>query len=147
MLYLKERFNAIMAMTLIFVLTGCVTQRDLEYMQAKDKNTQAYTEAELPDYKLKPNDELYIQFSSLDPAEASIFADSRGQQTTTTMDPFGASLISYSIDKDGFLLLPVLGKIQVKDRTLYWVMFPGQVIIRIPRINFPFMMLWVWLGI
>jgi polysaccharide export outer membrane protein len=118
MLYLKKRFNAIMAMTLIFVLTGCVTQRDLEYMQAKDKNTQAYTEAEMPDYKLKPNDELYIQFSSLDPAEASIFADARGQQTTTTMDPFGASLISYSIDKDGFLLLPVLGKIQVKDRTL-----------------------------
>lgn len=103
---------------MLFLLTGCVTQRDLEYMQAKDKNTKTYTEAEMPDYQLKPNDELYIQFSSLDPAEASIFADARGQQSTTTMDPYGAYLISYSIDKDGFLLLPVLGKIQVKDRTL-----------------------------
>lgn len=105
-------------MTIFFVVTGCVTQRDLEYMHAKDKNTQTYAEAEMPDYKLKPNDELYIQFSSLDPAEASIFADARGQPSTTTIDPYGAYLISYSIDKDGFLLLPVLGKIHVKDRTL-----------------------------
>jgi polysaccharide biosynthesis/export protein len=119
MFYIKKGFNTIMAMTIFFfILTGCVTQRDLEYMHAKDKNIQAYTEAEMPDYKLKPNDELYIQFSSLDPAEASIFADSRGQQSTTTMDPYGAYLISYSIDKDGFLLLPVLGKINVKDKTL-----------------------------
>jgi len=118
MLYMKKSFNVIMAVTIFFVLTGCVTQRDLEYMQARDKNIQVYTEAEMPDYKLKPNDELYIQFSSLDPAEASIFADARGQQSTATLDPYGAYLISYSIDKDGFLLLPVLGRIQVKDRTL-----------------------------
>jgi polysaccharide biosynthesis/export protein len=101
----------------LILLSGCVTQHNLEYMQTKNKNTQAYTEAEMPDYKLKPNDELYIQFSSLDPAEASIFADARGSQSNTTMDPYGAYLVSYSVDKEGFLLLPVLVKIYVKDRT------------------------------
>lgn len=103
---------------LLVQLNSCVTQRDLEYMQAKDKNTKAYTEIEMPDYKLKPNDELYIQISSLDAAEASIFADARGQQSTGIIDPYGASLMSYSVDKDGYLLLPVIGKFFVKDRTL-----------------------------
>jgi polysaccharide biosynthesis/export protein len=98
------------------LLSGCVTQHNLEYMQTKNRNTQAYIEAEMPDYKLKPNDELYIQFSSLDPAEANIFADARGGESSR-MDPYGAYLVSYSIDKEGFLLLPVLGKIYVKDRT------------------------------
>jgi polysaccharide export outer membrane protein len=109
--------NLIIGLSLI-MLTGCVTQHDLEYMQTKNLNTQVYAESEMPDYKLKPNDELYIQFSSLDPAEASIFADARGAQSSATLDPYGAYLISYSIDKDGFLLLPVLGKILVKDKTL-----------------------------
>jgi len=118
MTYLKININLILAGIALLFLSGCVTQKDLEYMQTKDKNTKAYSEAEMPDYKLKSNDELYIQISSLDAAEASIFADARGQQSNTTMDPYGASLISYSIDKDGFLLLPVLGKIYVKDRTL-----------------------------
>ena len=34
------------------------------------------------------------------------------------MSPYGASLMSYSIDKDGYLLLPVIGNIFVKDKTL-----------------------------
>jgi polysaccharide biosynthesis/export protein len=118
MRYLKINLSLIFTGIILFLYSGCVTQHDLEYMQAKNKNIQTYNEAEMPDYKLKPNDELFIQFSSLDPAEASIFADARSPQTTQTMDPYGAYLISYSIDKDGFLLLPVLGKINVKDRTL-----------------------------
>jgi polysaccharide biosynthesis/export protein len=117
MRYIKINISLIYVGIILFLYSGCVTQNNLEYMQAKNKNIQTYNEAEMPDYKLKPNDELYIQFSSLDPAEASIFSDARTQQSTQIMDPYGASLMSYSIDKEGFLLLPVLGKIYVKDRT------------------------------
>jgi polysaccharide export outer membrane protein len=34
------------------------------------------------------------------------------------MQPYGASLLSYSVDKDGYLFLSVVGKILVKDKTL-----------------------------
>jgi len=115
---LKITLTRITILSLISFLTGCVTQKDLEYMQAKDNNSKIYSEVEIPDYKLKPNDDLFIRFSSLDAAEANIFADSRGDQSTGTIDPYGAYLISYSIDKDGFLLLPVLGKIYVKEKTV-----------------------------
>lgn len=114
-----QRINFLLIVGISFsLISGCVNQQNLEYMKIKDKNTKIYNEAGLPDYRLKPNDELYIQISSLDAAEASIFADSRGQQSTQPMDPYAAYLVSYSIDKEGFLLLPVIGKILVKDKTI-----------------------------
>ncbi len=43
-----------------------------------------------------------------------------GQQGSGTMnlDPYAASLLSYAIDKDGYLQLPLIGNILVKDKTL-----------------------------
>lgn len=103
---------------LLVQLNSCVTQRDLEYMQTKDNNVKSYSEAEMPDYRLKSNDELYIQVSSIDEAAVNVFANGGAQQSTATIDPYGASLISYSVDKAGFLFLPVIGKVYAKDRTL-----------------------------
>ena len=34
------------------------------------------------------------------------------------MSPYSASLTSYSIDKEGYLLMPVIGNIYVKDKTI-----------------------------
>jgi polysaccharide export outer membrane protein len=80
---------------------------------------KSFKEAELPDYRLKPNDELYIQITSLDEAAANVFSTGKEQTYYVgTMQPYGASLMSYSIDKDGYLLLPVIGKVLVKDKTL-----------------------------
>jgi polysaccharide export outer membrane protein len=107
------------SVTLLCLFSSCVTQRDIEYLQDKDKNIKAFDEAEFPDYKLKPNDELYIQISSLDEGAASIFSDSRQQIAYLgAIQPYGAYLLAYSVDKEGYLLLPVIGKILVKDKTL-----------------------------
>ena len=101
------------------ILCSCVTQRKVEYLQDSNKNFKAFKEAELPDYRLKPNDELYIQINSLDEAAANVFSAGKEQSYYVgTMQPYGASLMSYSVDKDGFLLLPVIGKILVKDKTV-----------------------------
>jgi polysaccharide export outer membrane protein len=84
-----------------------------------NKAAKAFSEAEIADYRLKPNDELYIQISSLDDATTNVFSGSSQQFLTTgTMQPFGASLLSYTVDKEGSVLLPVIGKIMVKDKTI-----------------------------
>jgi polysaccharide export outer membrane protein len=69
---------------------------------------------------LKSNDELFIQVNSLDEAATNVFSNASAQVSLNagTIQPYGASLLSYSIDKDGYLLLPVIGKIFVKDKTL-----------------------------
>lgn len=107
----------------LFIFVGffssCVTQRKVEYLQDKNKNIKSFKEAEFPDYKLKPNDELYIQINSLDEASTNVFSNTRQESTYVgSIDPYGASLLSYTIDKDGYLLLPVIGKILLKDKTL-----------------------------
>jgi len=100
------------------ILCSCVTQRKVEYLQDSNKNFKAFKEAELPDYKLKPNDELFIQVTSLDEAAVNVFSKSVQDSYIGYMQPYGASFLSYSIDKEGYLFLPVIGKILVKDKTI-----------------------------
>lgn len=104
---------------LTLILSACVTQRELEYMQDKNEDIKGFKEAEIPEYKLKPNDELYIRVSSLDEVAAGIFTNATESAFSVgTMQPYGASLLSYSIDKDGYLHLPVIGNIQAMDKTI-----------------------------
>jgi polysaccharide export outer membrane protein len=100
------------------LLSSCVTQRRVEYLQDKNKNIKSFKETEFPDYRLKPNDELYIQINSLDEAAANVFSKGGQDPNIVYATPYGASLMSYSVDKDGYLLLPLIGKILVKDKTL-----------------------------
>jgi polysaccharide export outer membrane protein len=103
-----------------FLLSSCVTQRQVEYLQDENNSIKSFDEAEFPNYRLKPNDELYVQINSLDEGAANIFSSSINQPTlgSGSISPYGASLLSYSVDKDGFLMLPVIGNIPVKDKTL-----------------------------
>ena len=108
----------LIAISILVMFSSCVTQRKVEYLQDSNKNIKPFKEAELPDYKLKPNDELYIQINSLDEAAANVFSNSRQDPYVGSMQPYGASLLSYTIDKEGYLLLPVIGRILVKDKTI-----------------------------
>jgi polysaccharide export outer membrane protein len=109
------------ALLLFFLIlsSSCVTQRNVEYLQDKSKAAKTFNEALIGDYRLKPSDELYIQINSLDDAAANVFSGTGSQQLVSmgTIQPYGASLISYTIDKDGYLLLPVIGRISVRDKT------------------------------
>lgn len=102
------------------IFSSCVSQRDVEYLQDRSNNITNFDEAEFPDYKLKSNDELYIQVNSLDEGAANIFSNANSQASASTgaISPYGASLMSYSVDKEGYLLLPVIGNVFVKDKTL-----------------------------
>lgn len=88
-------------------------------MQDKNRDVKPFKEAEFPDYRLKPNDELYIQVSSLDEAAAGIFSNSKEQiYSMGSLTPYSASILSYTIDKDGYLHLPVIGAVSVLDKTI-----------------------------
>ena len=99
--------------------SSCVTQRDVEYLQDESLTIKEFNEAQIADYRLKPNDELYIQISSLDDPTANIFSVAGSSQfmNVATIQPYGASLMAYTIDKEGFLNLPVIGRIFVQDKT------------------------------
>src|SRR6266542_159168 len=103
----------------IFLLSSCVTQRRLEYLQIKNKQPKEFTNESSYEYKLKPKDELYIQISSPDDATFTLSSSSNsGRSELGSMSPYSASLVSYPIDNDGYLEYPVIGKILVKDKTI-----------------------------
>ena len=103
----------------LMVFTSCVTQRDVEYMQDKSDSIKAYKEAFVGEYQLKPNDDLFIQISSLDDPSAGLFGSSGGTQPfySGSILPYGASLVSYTVDKEGYVQLPVIGRIFVMGQT------------------------------
>ncbi|HLP74152.1 MAG TPA: polysaccharide biosynthesis/export family protein [Bacteroidales bacterium] len=113
----------IIALKLIFISClafSCVTQKQVEYLQNRNQPVISAKEAEFPDYKLKPNDELFIHISSLDEAAANVFTNASQQQLLNagSIQPYGASLLAHSIDREGNLWLPVVGKITAKDKTI-----------------------------
>lgn len=122
LVFYVNRNPVILLSCLIFFqfLTSCVTQRNVEYIQDKNNTIKAFNEAQIDDYKLKSTDELYIQVNSPDEAAVNIFTNTSTQQIYNlgSLQPYGASLISYTIDKEGFILLPVIGRLFVKDKTL-----------------------------
>lgn len=98
----------------VFITFSCVTQRNLEYLRDKQKTPVAYNEASFIDYKLKFNDALYIQINSIDDEASNVFAQGTGMQS---LEPYGAYMNSYTVDMEGFVQLPVIGKINVLGKT------------------------------
>ena len=109
----------ILAVTIIALLAGCVTPKEIEYLQQKKKALNSVDQPSLPEYVLQEKDELYIVISSLDDANAGIFSSSSTSSgSTTTIDPYSASLNSYEVSVDGFIQMPVIGNLYVKGKTL-----------------------------
>ena len=107
----------------IVLFSSCVSQRNVEYL--RDKSTQkgdikSFNDAQVPDYKIKPKDELYIQIRSLDDPSTNVFQQLGVQEggNISYIQPYGASLMSYLVDKEGFIKLPVLGNIHVENKTV-----------------------------
>jgi polysaccharide biosynthesis/export protein len=117
----KKFLNILLYCTvlLVFLFSSCVTNCKLEYLQQKSHQKAEYPNPGLEDYKLKPKDELYIQISSLDDVAAGISSSSNSASMNMGgMNPYGASILSHKIDKEGFVELPAIGKIEVKDKTV-----------------------------
>lgn len=115
-----RRFSIIIFIVLV-LFSSCLTHRNLEYLQYQnDEGTILYNDSDIPDYKLKPWDELYIDIKSLDDPTTNVFQQVGKQQSNTGygVTPYSASLSSYMIDKSGFLELPFIGNILVEDRTI-----------------------------
>lgn len=108
---MKLFFEGLIISLLFF---SCVNQRNLEYMRISKIEPPSYKEAENPEYKLRTDDALFIQISSIDDAATNVFAQ---EGAPTTIDPYGAYMQAYIIDKEGFIDLPVIGRIKVIGKT------------------------------
>lgn len=112
------RLSIVVLCSLPLIISSCVTQHNVEYLRDKNTNVKSFSETIVEQYKLKAGDELYIQIHSLDDAAANIFGGTQQTMYMGSIQPFGASLMSYSVDKEGSLVLPVIGKLAVQGMTI-----------------------------
>lgn len=113
----------ILILFVALLFSSCVSHRNLEYLRDNDNQGEmilSYAEAKIPDYKLKPNDELSINIKSLDDPTTNVFQTLGNQQGSYggSVTPYSASLTAYMIDKTGFIQLPVIGNMYIKDKTV-----------------------------
>ena len=116
-------FRKILMINVLFIsvfCASCITQRDLEYIQDDNVNIKSFQNASEEEYHLKVNDDLFIQISSPDNTTIGMFSNTGVQQAYNlgSLQPYGASLISYTIDRDGNITLPVIGKLYVVGNTI-----------------------------
>ena len=100
----------------ISFFSSCVPIKKQVYFQtAEDTTKSEYINEKLIDYKLQPGNNLYIRVISLEPDVTEFF--NMGTQSMFNYDA-GIYLNSYSINDAGFLEMPFIGELYVKDKTL-----------------------------
>jgi polysaccharide biosynthesis/export protein len=105
----------------IAVLSSCVTQKQVKYLQKTQKTdtTSEFAFKHQPEYKIQPNDNLYIKVYSLDEKSFMFFnrANPNGYVNDYSTDA-AIYLNSYSVSDSGYMDFPLIGKLYVKELTI-----------------------------
>jgi len=103
---------------LIIFVSSCKGPTELDkiiYMNGLETG-KTYLNGPFPEeYRIRTNDQLYIQVISDDPANAAFLNLTGGQMSTMSSSSEGLELITYLVDNDGNISYPQLGEIHVGD--------------------------------
>ena len=109
----------------LMLLTSCNSSKEVLYFQdLKSGNSVAVT-AEAVALKIQPEDKISIIVNSRDPQLMALFNLPRvnkqmgtmGSVSSTTLSSTGQDVLGYTVDKNGEIDFPVLGKIYVAGKT------------------------------
>jgi polysaccharide export outer membrane protein len=124
---MKHSITAIIRLSLFFVVfvaifTSCVPQSKIKYLQKKQESdtTSGQLVKNEKIYLIQTRDNLYIRVYSLDP-NASLYFNKQGGGNNSFNDYANDASIylnSYSVDDEGNIEFPILGKVQVKGKTV-----------------------------
>lgn len=108
---------SVLSLLLAIALGGCVTNKEATYLQ--DYEASVYTGEYSPpeNYLIKPNDNLFIRVTSLDPNLSMIF-NAMGERSLMRADEASAQLMSYPVELDGTVDIPYAGPVMVAGLTL-----------------------------
>ena len=111
------------ALLLAVAFASCVPQKKMLYLKeaqmlAENKSVNYVNERNV-DYKLQPGDNLYIRFiNTIDERSVATLAGDNSLRANYMSTDAGIYLQSYTLDEDGYIELPLTGKIELKNLTV-----------------------------
>lgn len=115
----------------VIVISSCVVNKKVQYLQKDDVNIKSdalvkdsiYRTYELSDfeYKLQPEDVISVKFYSLTPDEFNFFTVKGGNGNNFNQFQNGAAALvnGYLIDENGAVEFPVVGAVTISGMTVY----------------------------
>ncbi len=104
----------------ITVVSGCQNSRNIMYFNNLDasENDKIFLNQNEP-YRIKTNDILYVRVLSTSKEVSELYNNNPTLGVTTTLNSEADQYVnSFSVDKDGDIVLPVLGKLHVAGLTM-----------------------------
>jgi len=104
---------------LALLLTSCVPQKDLIYLQGKEKIDQnSVNEVSKKPYRIQINDILVIKIKTLDEDFSQMFSMSQNTANRMMVNEQAIYFDGYPVDYHGNIRLPLIGNINVFGLTL-----------------------------
>lgn len=108
------------AVLLAVLFASCVPQKKMLYLKEaqmlSENQSVNYVNERSVDYKLQPGDNLYIRFVNI--VDQGGTSSLNGEFSRTSSSDASIYLQSYTIDEEGFIELPLIGKIVVRNLTV-----------------------------
>lgn len=109
------------ALLMAMLFASCVPQKKMLYLKeaqmAVENQSIEYVNERSVDYKLQPGDNLYIRYINMMDERAA--ASLSGTYTTQSLTSDASIYLnSYTLDENGCIELPLMGKVELKNMTV-----------------------------
>ena len=108
---------------LAVLFASCVPQKKMLYLKdaqmATENNSINYINERTVNYKLQPGDNLFIRFNTIDErGTAALTGESGSSRSSYMSSDASIYLQSYTLDEEGYIELPLIGKVELKNLTI-----------------------------
>lgn len=108
------------ALLMAVLFASCVPQKKMLYLKeaqmAAENQSINYVNERSVNYRLQPGDNLYIRFINTIDERSTVLLN--GETTRTVSSDAAIYLSSYTIDEEGFIEMPLIGKIELQNLTV-----------------------------
>ncbi len=113
-----NKINILNIILFISLFSSCIPQKELEYLTSKKETSETYNLKTTKKNYIQPSDEILIKVSSFDDLSFNYFEAQNDGRSVMASNEMALSALAYTVDEDGYVYFPILGKLKLGGLTL-----------------------------